>query len=107
MIWNLLLKQNVTPFTVSTGAINYNEWNYVCVSYLNPNASYYINGVNAGTASSSQTFTFSDFWIGNRALTTSPEIYKGKISQVQVYSRVLTPTEVLANYNATKGRFGL
>lgn len=102
-----LLRQNVTPFTVSTGTINYNQWNYVCVSYLNPNASYYINGVNAGTASSSQTFTFSDFWIGNRALTTSSEIYKGKISQVQVYNRALTPTEILAIFNATKETYGL
>jgi hypothetical protein len=31
----------------------------------------------------------------------------GKIAITQVYHRVLTPTEILQNYNATKTRFGL
>jgi hypothetical protein len=33
--------------------------------------------------------------------------FKGKISQNLVYSRALSASEVLQNYNATKGRFGL
>lgn len=33
--------------------------------------------------------------------------YKGNISQVSVYNRALTATEVLQNYNSTKSRFGL
>jgi hypothetical protein len=32
---------------------------------------------------------------------------KGDISQVFIYNRALTPSEVLQNYNATKTRFGL
>ena len=31
----------------------------------------------------------------------------GNISQVQIYNRALTQQEILQNYNATKGRFGL
>lgn len=33
--------------------------------------------------------------------------YKGNISQVSIYNRALTSTEVLQNYNSTKSRFGL
>lgn len=35
------------------------------------------------------------------------QLLNGRISNSQVYNRVLTPAEVLQNYNATKGRFGL
>jgi hypothetical protein len=31
----------------------------------------------------------------------------GSISNVQLYNRALSDIEVLQNYNATKGRFGL
>ena len=33
--------------------------------------------------------------------------FTGKISQVSIYNRALTPQEIQQNYNATKGRFGL
>ena len=32
--------------------------------------------------------------------------HNGRISKVDVYNRVLTASEILQNYNATKGRFG-
>jgi hypothetical protein len=35
------------------------------------------------------------------------ETLPGNISQVQIYNRALTTQEILQNYNATKGRFGL
>ncbi len=38
---------------------------------------------------------------------TSSFIFDGNIANVQIYNRDLSPTEVLHNYNALKGRFGL
>jgi hypothetical protein len=32
--------------------------------------------------------------------------FNGRISSVLIYNRVLTATEILQNYNATKSRFG-
>ena len=46
------------------------------------------------------------FAIGHK-VSTGTEHFQGKISCVSVYRRVLTATEVLQNYNAIKGRFGL
>jgi hypothetical protein len=60
-----------------------------------------------------------DTGIGNTNSLTAPSkirigsqqtnlgFYSGKISTVQIYNRVLTQTEILQNYNATKSRFGL
>ena len=39
---------------------------------------------------------------------TYPSLYfDGKMGPVRSYNRALSATEVLQNYNATKGRFGL
>ena len=38
---------------------------------------------------------------------TSPDFANGKISNTQIYNRALSASEVLQNYNALKGRFGL
>ena len=46
------------------------------------------------------TVTFMNRFTGN-------ENAQGSISNVQVYNRVLSPSEVLQNYNAQKSRFGL
>jgi hypothetical protein len=45
-------------------------------------------------------------WIGNRSIGSSSPL-NGKISQVSLYNRALSSTEVLQNYNALKSRFGL
>jgi len=45
-------------------------------------------------------------YVGRKG-TTSGEYFDGEIPLVRVYDRVLLPAEVLQNYNAVKGRFGL
>ena len=40
-------------------------------------------------------------------VTNSTEYFSGKIATSQIYNRGLSASEVLQNYNATKGRFGL
>ena len=37
----------------------------------------------------------------------SPQFLSGSIAQGLIYNRVLTPTEVLQNFNATRSRFGV
>jgi hypothetical protein len=47
--------------------------------------------------------------IGNRTVSsnTNHSPVSGRISIIQIYNRTLSPTEILQNYNATKGRFNL
>ena len=73
----------------------------------------YINGVNVpfnvqnGTAPSSlPNFSSTDvFYLGRNV---SADWYNdGRISNTHIYNRSLSPSEILHNYNALKGRFGL
>jgi hypothetical protein len=87
----------------------YNDGNwYVCTITQNNSGDYkcYINGnlvlnvsqepITLGT----QNFAIASW---NNLLYT----YEGKIGFFMIYNRVLSATEVLQNYNAQKGRFGL
>jgi hypothetical protein len=56
------------------------------------------------TGSSSDTIgTTSNFRIG--ANTSGGELQGGRIYNLQVYNRALTPSEIFHNYTSTKGRF--
>jgi hypothetical protein len=73
----------------------------------------YIDGnqgtFNAGGNPSGESSNFSDY-IGSVVIgreTDAINYYNGNASIFQIYNRALSPQEVLQNYNATKGRFGL
>ena len=54
--------------------------------------------------------SINPFRVGTYTASNNTGVYfptNGKIAITQVYHRVLTPTEILQNYNATKSRFGL
>lgn len=86
-----------------------NVWRNVCLTFTQTvgtpsnNALIYVNGVLSTTT----TIQHSD---NNNSLllaygNLSPQYLQGSISQTLIYNRVLTATEVLQNYNATKSRF--
>ena len=50
--------------------------------------------------------SISEFKIGARQYPGSPVYTDGKIDQFQIYTRGLSPQEILNNYNAVKSRFG-
>ena len=64
----------------------------------------WVNAVLVDTGSSSDTIgTTSNFRIG--ANTSGGELQGGRIYNLQVYNRALTPSEIFHNYTSTKGRF--
>lgn len=68
----------------------------------------YINGVlgtiSASSSTNNLTGISSTTRIGSTILNTGL-IFDGNISNVQIYNRALSATEILQNYNATKGRY--
>ena len=68
----------------------------------------YLNSVNTVSYVGSANFTGSglDLALG-RWLGGGGRNFNGKISTTRIYNRALSSTEVLQNYNALKGRFGL
>jgi hypothetical protein len=75
--------------------------------YTVSNAYIYLNGVLAATKGSGFTYTGTGPLIVARQGELASEYYDGKIGNIFIYNRALSAAEVLQNYNATKGRFGL
>lgn len=67
----------------------------------------YLNGTLQKNGSSTSTIGTSSnqFRIGSN--TNTSELFKGNVFITQVYNRALSSEEIIQNYNAHKGRFGL
>jgi hypothetical protein len=96
----------------STAAVPLNTWSCVNTTRNKDNNTiqFYINGVLDRTISN---ITGS---ISNGGGTGRPQVggftgssykFNGRLSSIRLYNRALTSSEILRNYNATKGRFGL
>ena len=98
------------PTVLSTNSYNNGQWHYAVGSYktgglvklyingtLINSASYFPNGVRA---------IYDGVYMGVE-FNNGPKNFNGKIASGVVYNRELSASEVLQNYNAQKGRFGL
>jgi hypothetical protein len=100
--------------TAANNSLTLNVWNYIGGTVTNggQDIKLYVNGIETsyrvGDALSAGTITYStnQFLIGGR-YSNRLEIFRGNIAGVQIYNKILTSTEVLQNFNATKTRFGL
>jgi hypothetical protein len=102
-----------TISTVSTGV-----WYNLTHTYNGTTQLFYINGVLAATYNSAASGNISydtsntllaigaDF--NGTGYNVGPSVYtNGKMPVVRIYNIALSAAQVLQNYNATKGRFGL
>jgi hypothetical protein len=94
-----------------TSALTANRWYQGTVTIDTSNAAasvVYVNGIATGsfsTPSGTIDFRTKQLVVGTYYSLSYP--FKGNISTTQIYNRALSAQEVLQNYNATKGRFGL
>jgi len=99
------------------GAVNYNinGWQNIVFTFdgtLTGNSNrlkIYLNGINqtvsyTGTIPASVNIT-GKLQVGRRHWAVQQS--QGSVSNVSIYNQVLTAPEILQNYNAMKGRFGL
>jgi hypothetical protein len=90
--------------------LSLNEWACLVFAYSENSgtAELYWNNAEAHTVSASATAGSSyDLTIARPNTGITDQTFTGKISVVKVYNKKLTTTEILQNYNALKGRFGL
>jgi hypothetical protein len=71
------------------------------------NVNVYINSVLTNTETSLNPISFWNQFVVGRYGNFGSSYANGNFSMVQVYNRALSATEVLQNYNALKGRYGL
>jgi hypothetical protein len=115
---NIQWRQNFTSglSTFSTGAattagINTTSWFQVVGTFITGSRKLYVNGILKNSDNATGTIATNNGGMsigvyggynGSRGY-----YYNGDIAIIRVYSKELSASEVLINYNALKGRFGL
>lgn len=93
------------------GNLTLNQWTHIAGTWQSDRTyKVYINGSLVGTSSQSGNgwngSSTANFEIGGENQANF-RYFNGKIATTQTYNRTLSASEVLQNYNAQKGRFGL
>jgi len=103
---------NITVSSVD--GISNNIWYNVVITYDGSQTAagvkIYINGESVSLSVGSDTYTGTmitneNLTIGGQPTPTNPLYGNGNISNVSIYNKELSPSEVLQNYNGLKGRF--
>lgn len=104
--------QGLTNLSTTTATyINTSNWYQVVGTFTSGDRRLYINGVQVnsdnqagtiGTNTNGSSIGVYGGYNGGRGY-----YYDGNIAAIRVYNKTLSPTEVLQNFNATRGRFGI
>jgi len=96
----------------AANTLSLSQWVYISAVCQNGGGSInlYKNGVETSYALTSLStntliYTYPQFNVGYRDTAGLTDPYTGNIAQVTIYNKTLTASEVLQNYNATKGRY--
>jgi hypothetical protein len=93
---------------LTTVDLNDDKWHNVVFTDDQSRFRIYIDGIEDNDRSSipeSSIANSTSFMIGQNGLGSS--FFPGRLSNIKIYNRALSATEVAQNYNALKGRFGL
>jgi len=94
---------------LETPVLTLSTWYHYVATYNNGAKSVYLNGTLVGTQTYTGPGDFSNtnnVLIGRRFNDSSRSL-RGEISLAKIYNRALSAAEVLQNFNAHRGRFGL
>jgi len=98
----------VSGNAVMGGSVPNGTWAYCTVTGSSSGLTAYVNGVSV--ASNSSAFTPTSPTVGNLYVgcyAPGTEMFNGKISGTTMYNRALSASEVLQNFNALRGRYGV
>jgi hypothetical protein len=92
-------------FNVNT-YLTVSAWNHIVCTYNGSSKIAYVNGVQVASVAASGTLPTGQVnqYIGRHS---GGYFFNGRIGESRVYNIALSAAQVLQNYNATKGRFGL
>ena len=116
--WGLFVAANVlvaydwgNGIERSTGiTVGNSSWNYAVMTFTETvgtpsnNAIVYLNGVPVLTTTIKHQLNSIQVMVGE---ANAGQFFGGNIAQASVYNRVLSASEVLQNFNAHRGRYGL
>jgi hypothetical protein len=91
----------------SSQTYNDQNWHYAVGTSTGSNTYLFIDGVLVSTGIPGNVSSPFGVAIGGDPYLNNSRWLVGSIATAQIYNRALSASEVLQNYNATKGRFGL
>jgi len=96
---------NATQLTISNFNFQ-NKWTHIVGVWNQSTMQLWVNGIlgNSGANSRTPQVITNPLRIG-RVFATS--WWSGNIAQVQLYTKTLTPQEILQNFNVTRARYGV
>jgi hypothetical protein len=98
-------------FFDSTINFELNKWYYITLTFTDIKLTGYVNGIESGNVSfASPTSCYNNPYnvrLGSNEQGSGGRFWPGRISGVQFYNRVLSAQEVLQNFNALRGRYGV
>lgn len=101
----------ITNLTTSSSVLSTSSWCQVVGTYISGTRRLYVNGVqvNADTQTGTIATNSSGMSVGAYGGTSGSNayFYNGNIGIVRVYSNPLTAAQVMQNFNATRGRYGI
>lgn len=103
--WSERNSSNV-EFQVTSGNICNNKWRHICGVAYEDRLELYVDGVYQGKANRPEGVTTSGQYLhlGSNHLG---RYHSGEYKEFRCYEKALTGSEVLQNYEATKGKYGV
>jgi len=89
------------PRSLTGPEIKFNAWNHIVYVYDGTNQYWYLNGNQETSNSRSDTLYTGSYSPRVGDGYYSDEQFKGKIDEVRIYSRALSPTEIAEHFNGT------
>jgi hypothetical protein len=114
--WDLLDSTGTLSFSITgnyssrvtaTTNTKTGAWFNSCGTFSANSAKIYTNGILENTRNSISLLNQTGIKEGRIANDSQNHRMGGNVATAQIYNRALSAQEVLQNYNATKGRFGL
>ena len=102
---------STTNQSISSASVNDNLWHQITVTFESTSHKSFLDGILFDTITKTQTFYSLTYYyyLGSGKNASWPNTgnmtLSGNISNFMFYNRALSATEVLQNYNATKGRY--
>lgn len=107
----MTLRPSATQINLVQGSISVSTWYMATMTFNGTTARLYLNGSQTGSTSSGGPVTLNSsqaLTIARRDPNTGvPSYFNGKIAQVSMYNRELSAEEIMQNFNAGRGRYGI
>ena len=100
--------------TVVSSGLSANTWHCACITFNGTGSTTYYNGNPTGITSTIIGTPTGFIGVVNNVtlgrgfhLGGADRIFTGRVSNVSIYNRALTDSEIQQNFNATRGRYGV